>query len=95
MKAPAAQPCATCARLVPLPFHHLIPRKVHRRAHYRRHYDREKLNEGIMVCRRCHKGIHKSYDEMTLARQFSSLDALLADETLAKHFRWVAKQRES
>lgn len=31
---------------------------------------------------------------MTLARQFNTLAALTGDETLARHFEWVAKQRE-
>jgi len=46
------------------------------------------------VCRLCHRGIHREYDEMTLARQFNTLSALKGDETLARHFDWVAKQRE-
>jgi len=79
---------------VPLTFHHLIPRKVHRRPHFRRRYDRETLNAGVMVCRRCHRGIHRLYDEMTLAKSYASLEALLEDEQLANHFRWVAKQKE-
>jgi hypothetical protein len=89
-----AEPCACCGRRVPLTFHHLIPRKVHRRAHYRKNYDRESLNRGINVCRLCHRGIHKLYDEMRLAKEFASLEALLADEALATHFSWVARQRE-
>ncbi len=95
MKAPTGQPCATCHRVVPLTFHHLIPRKVHRRAHFRKHYDRAELNRGVYVCRRCHKGIHRSYDEMALAQRFCSLESLLSDDALANHFRWVAKQREA
>jgi hypothetical protein len=46
------------------------------------------------VCRLCHRGIHREYDEMTLARQFNTLSALMACETLSRHFEWVAKQRE-
>lgn len=79
---------------MPLTFHHLIPRKVHRRPHFKRRYDRETLNAGIMVCRRCHRGIHRQYDEMTLAKSFNSLEALLADAPLSAHFQWVAKQKE-
>ncbi|MGB2522028.1 MAG: hypothetical protein ACPIB3_00665 [Luminiphilus sp.] len=46
------------------------------------------------MCRLCHRGIHREYDEMTLARQFNTLTALMGDETLSRHFEWVAKQRE-
>lgn len=87
-------PCACCGRRVPLTFHHLIPKKMHRRPHFRRRYDRETLNAGIMVCRRCHRGIHRRHDEMTLARDFNTLPRLLKDPELARHFQWVARQRE-
>ena len=90
-----ASPCACCQRLVPLTFHHLIPRKMHRRQGFRRRFSKDELNMGIHVCRKCHRGIHALYDELTLATRFHHLDLLLRDETLASHFRWVAKQRET
>lgn len=85
--------CVACRRETDLTFHHLIPRKLHRRRYFERHYSKAVLNEGIYVCRLCHDGIHDTYDEMTLAKQFASLDKLLADEALLRHFGWVAKQR--
>lgn len=85
--------CCLCSRQVPLTFHHLIPRKVHRRNYFRKHKDRESLNLGIYVCRLCHRGIHKLYDEMTLAKELNSLEALKADPDLARHFTWSAKQK--
>ncbi len=85
--------CPLCARQTHLSFHHLIPRKVHRRAHYRKNYSKAQLNEGIYVCKKCHAGMHKAYDEMTLAKEFNSIDKIKADVTLARHFEWVAKQR--
>ena len=92
-RQPAGDRCATCGRRTPLTFHHLIPRKLHRRTRFRRHYTREDLNRGIHVCRPCHSGIHRRYDEMTLARDFSTLERLLADEDLCRHFAWVARQK--
>ena len=85
--------CATCGRDTALTFHHLIPRKLHRRARFRRDYDRDTLNLGIHVCRPCHRGIHRSYDEMTLGTRLCTLASLLADPVLARHFAWVAKQK--
>lgn len=86
--------CACCRRRVPLTFHHLIPRKMHRRTWFRKQYDRETLNAGIMVCRPCHSGIHRRYDEMTLGKHFNTLDRLLTCPDLSTHFAWVGKQRE-
>lgn len=86
--------CPCCLREVALTFHHLIPKKVHRRTRFKKYFDKETLGAGIYVCRGCHRGIHRHYDEMTLATSLASLEALLADPALTKHFRWVAKQRE-
>lgn len=47
-----------------------------------------------MLCRLCHNGIHEHYDEMQLAKSFNTLESLLADTALQKHFAWVAKQKK-
>lgn len=86
-------PCDLCGRHTELTFHHLIPRKVHRRSHFRRHYAREVLLDGIELCRLCHKGLHRLYDEMTLAKRLSTLDALRDDPRVQRHICWVRKQR--
>ena len=88
-------PCACCGRVVSLTFHHLIPRKMHRRKGFRKRFSKIELNAGVHICRKCHKGVHATYDEITLATRFDTLDKLLSDEALAAHFRWVSKQRES
>ena len=89
------QNCELCQRKVHLTFHHLIPRKMHRRSYFRKHYGKNDLNSGIWVCRQCHRGIHKLYDEMTLAKNLNSLDALKDDSQIQNHVQWVAKQKES
>jgi hypothetical protein len=86
--------CACCHRRVPLTFHHLIPKKVHRRAHFKRHYTKQALQVGTHICRLCHRGIHRQYDEMRLARDYCTVEALTQDAVLSRHFEWVAKQRE-
>ena len=87
--------CAMCGQRRDLTFHHLIPRKLHRRKRFQKNVDRETLNQGIMVCRICHRGLHKTYDEMTLGTQFNTLDAILADDALARHAAWSARQKLS
>ena len=94
-KQKAILPCACCGRVVSLTFHHLIPRKVHRRKGFRKKYSKEELNVGVHICRKCHRGVHATYDEITLATRFDTLEKLLGDDALANHFQWVAKQRES
>ena len=85
--------CELCGRHTDLSFHHLIPRKMHRRAHFKKHYSKEQLQAGVLLCRLCHRGIHRLYDEMTLAKQFQDLASLRSDAAIAKHVAWVQKQR--
>jgi len=77
--------------------HHLIPRKMHRRTHFKKRYSKQVLMVGIDLCQLCHRGIHKLYNEMTLARKYTikyaSKEKLLADEEVRKHIEWVKKQK--
>ncbi len=83
--------CAFCGREVPLTFHHLIPRKLHRRTYFKKHYEKTELSFGVNICRECHNGIHDLYDEMTLFLRFSDPEALKEDPALKKHFAWAKK----
>lgn len=94
MKHASKSSCCLCQRQVALTFHHLIPKKVHRRKRFQKAYTREQLNVGIHICRRCHNGIHRLYDEMTLAQQYNTLQALQEDPAIQRHVQWVAKQKE-
>ena len=85
--------CELCGRQQPLTFHHLIPRKVHRRPRFRKHYSREQLNQGIELCRLCHRAVHRLYSEMELAQRLNSLAALRADPAVARHLAWAARQK--
>ena len=85
--------CCCCGRAHWLTFHHLIPRKMHRRNYFKKRYSKTELAQGIMVCRQCHNGIHRFYDEMTLGKTFSTLESLKADPRLREYFAWVARQK--
>ncbi|MGR8946619.1 MAG: hypothetical protein ACU84Q_01135 [Gammaproteobacteria bacterium] len=87
------QRCELCARVSILSFHHLIPRKVHRRKRFKKHFTKEQLGSGINICQLCHRGIHKLYDEMTLATAFDTKDKLIADVSIHRHISWVKKQK--
>lgn len=87
--------CLLCRRGTALTFHHLIPKKMHRRRFFQKTYNREQLAAGIYICRQCHSGIHRLFDEMTLAKHYNNVDSLLQDEALLKHCLWVGRQRIS
>lgn len=91
----ATQPCALCGRSVPLTFHHLVPRKVHRRGWAKRTLSREAMQAGVYLCRMCHSGVHRLHDETKLARELNTLEALRADAVVAKHVAWVRKQKRA
>ena len=85
--------CQLCDRTTPLTFHHLIPRKVHRRTRFKKQYSKGELETGINICSLCHTGVHRLYDEMTLAQQFNTIESLIADQSIQAHIQWVAKQK--
>lgn len=90
---PATDRCETCGRQVPLTFHHLIPKKLHRRPRFKKHYSTKQLQAGIRVCRTCHNGIHRQFDEMTLGQHYPSLMAIHLQPDLQRHFQWAARQK--
>jgi len=73
--------------------HHLIPRKLHRRTHFKKRFSKVQLQNTIPICRECHSGLHKLYDEMHLGKRLNTPDKLLADPVVKKHIEWVSKQR--
>ncbi|MEM1260984.1 MAG: HNH endonuclease [Pseudomonadota bacterium] len=89
----ASGPCPLCGRTMPLTYHHLIPKKLHRRTYFKKHYTRESLASGIMICRQCHDGIHRLYSEMHLGRYLNTPELLQEDPALQRHFAWVSRQR--
>jgi 5-methylcytosine-specific restriction endonuclease McrA len=85
--------CQLCGKQTLLTFHHLIPRAMHRKTRFKKRYSREELNQGVMVCRHCHNGIHALHSEKHLAEQLNTLEALLDDPAIKKHAAWVARRR--
>ncbi|MCP1673217.1 hypothetical protein J2T57_000309 [Natronocella acetinitrilica] len=87
-------PCALCARSLPLTFHHLIPRKNHRRSSFRRRFDiTDMRSRGTWLCHDCHRAIHRLHDERTLGLRLNTLEALQADPAVQRHVSWAARQR--
>lgn len=64
--------------------HHLIPK----------HKYREKPAEAdtIRVCHRCHRQIHRLYDNLTLKKDYDSVEKLKEDPEIKKFVRWIRKE---
>ena len=56
-------------------------------------YSREVLGQGVYLCRDCHRAVHRFFDEMTLARDYNTLDSLKADGQIQRHVAWVSRQK--
>ena len=83
-----------CEREKRLTFHHLIPRRCHSNKWFRKNFEKEDMHtRGIDLCTQCHQYIHSIFSEKELGRYYNTLEALLADEKVAKYVEWAKKQK--
>ncbi|GAB9466008.1 hypothetical protein Gpo141_00003394 [Globisporangium polare] len=84
--------CEMCERPMNLTAHHLTPRVTHAR-YLKQGYTREFLNTCIMICRQCHSKIHSTEDERTLAREFNTLEKIMAHPEIVRWVSYARKQK--
>ena len=86
--------CELCARQVPLTFHHLIPRSLHKKRQVKERFDRDaRTNSGLWICRLCHRQVHRLFPRRRLAEQLNSREALLSEPEMEKFLAWARRQR--
>ena len=85
--------CALCQRQMPLTWHHLYPRDVHKKFLKRGLMTQQNCVQGIRVCRQCHNTIHRSFDNETLALRLHSLESLMEQEVIQKWVVYAYKQK--
>ncbi|KIG10627.1 HNH endonuclease [Caballeronia concitans] len=76
---PQEEVCALCGRPVPpseRDLHHLVPKSQGGR-------------ETAVFHRICHRQLHALFSEKQLAQQFSTVEALLADDQVRGFVEWV------
>lgn len=90
----ARNQCEMCERVTPLTRHHLFPRSQVK------HFEKRgfcppgrSIDEVAAVCRQCHSAIHAFASERELGERYNTVEILLAAEQLAKHARYLSKQR--
>lgn len=95
--------CEMCERVMPLTFHHLFPRKVHKRLQEKtlkghseaRGIPKDQLrNEGILICRPCHSALHRMHDHNHLAKELNTLDRIVQDAKMLAWIEFARKQKE-
>ncbi|KAI0323322.1 hypothetical protein GY45DRAFT_1332613 [Cubamyces sp. BRFM 1775] len=85
--------CEICERTVPLTYHHLIPREVHDKARKKKWHPESMLNSVAWLCRPCHTAVHHVASNEDLAREYYTVERLLAREDIQKWRKYAAKQR--
>ncbi|KAG6000666.1 hypothetical protein E4U21_005249 [Claviceps maximensis] len=92
--ASRTEACEICDRdWIPLSYHHLIPRFVHEKVVKRGWHRREDLQNVAWLCGACHRFVHQFKTHEELAREFYTVDLLLAEEEVRKFAAWVGRLR--
>ena len=63
--------------------HHLVPRAQGGR-----------FGPKVWLCTTCHRQLHASFSEATLAKELNSLGMIRANPQMRKYLKWVRKQKE-
>lgn len=88
-----ATECEICERDVPLTYHHLIPREVHKKVIKRGWHNEDMLGSVAWLCRPCHSMVHRIATNEELARSFHTVELLVEREDVKKWATWVGRQK--
>ncbi|KAG6036876.1 hypothetical protein E4U41_005459 [Claviceps citrina] len=84
--------CEICERnWIPLSYHHLIPRFVHEKVVKRGWHHKEDLQNVAWLCGACHRFVHQFKTHEELARDYYSVELLLAEDEVRKFAAWVGR----
>ena len=78
---------------MPLTYHHLIPREVHKKVLKRGWHEEAVLNSVAWLCRPCHSMVHRMESNEELARRWYTVEKLLEREDVQRWRVWVGRQR--
>ena len=65
--------------------HHLVPQS-------RKKHETEEYGAIAKLCRDCHRKIHASWDNKTLAREYQTVDKLKVAPEVESYLKWIRKQ---
>lgn len=89
-----AEECEICERSwIPLSYHHLIPRFVHDKVVKRGWHKKEDLQNVAWLCGACHRFVHHFKNHEELARDYYTVELLLAEEEVQQWANWAGKLR--
>ncbi|KAJ6441241.1 HNH endonuclease [Purpureocillium lavendulum] len=86
--------CELCGRSwIPLSYHHLIPRFVHEKAVKRGWHRKEDLQNVAWLCGACHRFVHHFRGHEDLARDYYTVERLLAEDEVRRFAAWAGTLR--
>ncbi|KAK4143074.1 uncharacterized protein C8A04DRAFT_12718 [Dichotomopilus funicola] len=86
--------CEICGRdWLNLGYHHLIPRMVHAKVVKRGWHRPDELQNVAWLCGACHRFVHRFRGHEELAREFYTVERLLAAEEVRRFAEWVGRVR--
>ncbi|SEI65141.1 hypothetical protein SAMN04488058_101241 [Deinococcus reticulitermitis] len=85
-----AKACALCGREAELVQHHLVPILAGKRKGLK-----PQDLPTVELCAACQQYLHSTFSINELATQYHTLEALRADEQVARFVKWVSKQPAS
>ncbi|KAL2015821.1 hypothetical protein VTK56DRAFT_4737 [Thermocarpiscus australiensis] len=89
-----ATACELCGRdWINLTYHHLIPRMVHDKAVKRGWHRADALQNVAWLCGACHRFVHRFAGHEVLAREYFTVERLLAAEEVQRFVEWVGRLR--
>lgn len=84
-----------CERDLPTTSHHLIPKQIHSKNWCKKMFTKEEMNgRRANLCRDCHPYLHKKFTHAELGKLYNTVEKILANEKVAKHIKWLKKQRK-
>lgn len=92
-KSTRTEECEICNRVVPLTYHHLIPRSTHQKVLKRKWHPESRLNAVAWLCRPCHSAVHKSASNEDLAREYYTVELLMQTESIQRWAAYASRQR--
>lgn len=48
---------------------------------------------GLMLCRLCHRQLHRTYDAQELGRRLNTREAILCEPEMQRFLEWARRQR--
>ncbi|KAL2144696.1 hypothetical protein VTI28DRAFT_8634 [Corynascus sepedonium] len=89
-----AEGCEICGRdWINLTYHHLIPRMVHDKVVRRGWHREDELQNVAWLCGACHRFVHRFRNHEELAREYYTVERLLAADEVRRFAEWVGRVR--